>query len=235
MLCNYTINKCTHIQSECSHETNVSLRRHITPKFTQPQKYLLPVLTTMTPQCIRTWTAKLQRVEEQQMRNSKRRSDAIDQEIAAIRKLGRRYSDGQIVLIGACVSQCECCPGKKCQMNTSTGSALSGKSTSMRQIEILFKEGLSDGILIEHRPVIFRAVILSAQAVVRAMQGLQLDCLDRYNVACVQHIQSLHLDQSTPCLSPTTTDIIHQFWQDPVIPLVIRGHWKVVSFPDNAE
>lgn len=183
----------------------------------------------MSPQYFRTWITKP--VEQQQILYTKRRSDTIDQEIAEICQLGRRYRDTQIVLMGR--SQCESYAARY-SIEPLKGTALSGKSTFTRQIEILYKDGLSDEQLMEHRPIIFRTVISSAQAVIRAMQGLQLNCLDNNNLACLQHIQDFQLDPMHPWLPPTTADMIHQFWQDPIIPLVINGHWKVVTFPDNA-
>ena len=56
-----------------------------------------------------------------------------------------------------------------------TGSGESGKSTIVKQMKIIHKEGFTDAELAEYRPIVFKNVLDSAQAVIIYMRKIGWD------------------------------------------------------------
>ena len=56
-----------------------------------------------------------------------------------------------------------------------TGSGESGKSTIVKQMKIIHKDGFTDAELAEYRPIVYKNVLDSAQAVIIYMRKIGWD------------------------------------------------------------
>ena len=66
-----------------------------------------------------------------------------------------------------------------------TGSGESGKSTIVKQMKIIHKDGFTDAELADYRPIVYKNVLDSAQAVILYMRKIGWDFVSFSNRVCV--------------------------------------------------
>ncbi|TFK31206.1 heterotrimeric G-protein alpha subunit, GPA3-like protein [Crucibulum laeve] len=131
------------------------------------------------------------------------------------------------------------------------GSGESGKSTIVKQMKIIHQDGFSVPELAEYRPIVYKNVLDSAQAVIMYMRKVGWECEDYDNQALVEKILEYKLDtrsvipqSSLPHLGSSTNpqiifsseiaEAIHQVWKDPIIPKVTDEHSSNFYLMDSA-
>ncbi|KAJ2916109.1 hypothetical protein MD484_g4302, partial [Candolleomyces efflorescens] len=147
-------------------------------------------------------------------RAGKARSDEIDKQIEEDNKRFKR--ECKILLLG---------------------SGESGKSTIVKQMKIIHKNGFSETELAEFRPVVYKNVLDSAQQVVLYMRKTGIECVDFSNKALAEKILDYRLDlESGNALyfSPEIAEAIHQLWKDPIIPKIMEEHSSDFYLMDSA-
>ncbi|TFK20026.1 heterotrimeric G-protein alpha subunit, GPA3-like protein [Coprinopsis marcescibilis] len=144
-------------------------------------------------------------------RSGKARSDEIDRQIDEDNKRFKR--ECKILLLG---------------------SGESGKSTIVKQMKIIHKNGFSAQELAEYRPVVYRNVLESSQHVVVYMRKAGLDCMEYANRALAEKILDYRLDGETPYFSPEIAEAIDQLWKDPIIPKIMDEHSSKFYLMDSA-
>ncbi|KAJ3905859.1 heterotrimeric G-protein alpha subunit, GPA3-like protein [Lentinula edodes] len=145
-------------------------------------------------------------------KEDKERSDAIDRQIEDDSKKFKR--ECKILLLG---------------------SGESGKSTIVKQMRIIHKDGFPDSERATYRSIVYRNVLDSAQAIIVAMRKLGIDCTIYSNRMLADKIMDYHLDETTAfTLSPEIADAIHQFWGDPVMSKVVDEHGSEFYLMDSA-
>ncbi|KAG7100073.1 guanine nucleotide-binding protein subunit alpha [Marasmius oreades] len=143
---------------------------------------------------------------------AKERSDAIDMQLQKDAQRFRR--ECKILLLG---------PGD------------SGKSTIVKQMRIIHKDGFSDSELAMYAPIVYRNLLDSAQAIIVMMRKLTLDCETSSNRALADKIADYELDKSnSPVLSSEIAEAIHYFWQDPVVAKIMDEHGSEFYLMDSA-
>lgn len=70
-------------------------------------------------------------------------------------------------------------------LNSFIGSGESGKSTIVKQMKIIHKEGFSDAELAEYRPIVYKNVLDSAQAIIIYMKKIGWDFVGYSNRVCL--------------------------------------------------
>ncbi|ESK81537.1 heterotrimeric g-protein alpha gpa3-like protein, partial [Moniliophthora roreri MCA 2997] len=145
-------------------------------------------------------------------KEDKERSDAIDKQVAKDSKEFKR--EYKILLLG---------------------SSESGKSTIVKQMQIIHKDGFPDNERATYRSIVCRIVLDSAHAIILAMRNIGVDCSIYSNRVLADKIMDYRLDESTAfVLSPEIADAINQFWQDPVIPKIMDEHGSDFYLMDSA-
>ncbi|KAI3608772.1 heterotrimeric g-protein alpha gpa3-like protein [Moniliophthora roreri] len=145
-------------------------------------------------------------------KEDKERSDAIDKQIEDDSKRFKR--ECKILLLG---------------------SGESGKSTIVKQMRIIHKDGFPESERVSYRSIVFRNVLDSAHAIILAMRKIGVDCSIYSNRVLADKIMDYRLDESTAfVLSPEIADAINQFWQDPVIPKIMDEHGSDFYLMDSA-
>ncbi|KAG1859028.1 heterotrimeric G protein alpha subunit [Suillus subalutaceus] len=132
-------------------------------------------------------------------RKDKARSDAIDRQIQEdSRRFRKEY---QILLLGA---------------------SESGKSTIVKQMKITHQNGFTKNELMMFHPTIYRNTLDSAQAIVRQMHNMNVECVTFANWTFAKRIVEYRVE-STPdfVFSTDIARAIHELWQDPIIPKVM--------------
>jgi len=116
------------------------------------------------------------------------------------------------------------------------GSGESGKSTIVKQMKIIHKNGFSDAELAGFRGVVYKNVLESAKQVVMYMRKAGLDCVEYSNRAHAEKVLDYRLDAhgDTPFFSPEIAEAIDQLWKDPVIPLIMDEHSSKFYLMDSA-
>ncbi|KAF5368159.1 hypothetical protein D9615_010198 [Tricholomella constricta] len=120
------------------------------------------------------------------------------------------------------------------------GSGESGKSTIVKQMKIIHQDGFSNAELAEYRPVVYKNVLDSAQAVVVYMRKIGLECVEYGNRVLAEKILDYKLDSapgssmSNPYFSPEIADAIHQVWKDPFVSKVMEEHSSNFYLMDTA-
>ncbi|KAL0955378.1 hypothetical protein HGRIS_001626 [Hohenbuehelia grisea] len=115
------------------------------------------------------------------------------------------------------------------------GSGESGKSTIVKQMKIIHQNGFTREELETYRPIVYKNVLDSAQAIVLAMRKIGVEPTDYSNKALADQIVEYRLDQSTGfILSPEIAGAIHQLWKDPIIPKVMDEHSSSFYLMDSA-
>ncbi|KAJ8091038.1 Guanine nucleotide-binding protein alpha-2 subunit [Marasmius tenuissimus] len=146
-------------------------------------------------------------------REDKERSDAIDKIIDEDAKKFKR--ECKILLLG---------------------SGESGKSTVVKQMRIIHKDGFPDVERMTYAPIVYRNVLDSAQAIIVMMRKLNIDCEVYSNRPLADKIADYKLDESTAfVLSPDIAEAINQFWQDPEVTKIIDEHGSDFYLMDSAD
>ncbi|TDL19729.1 guanine nucleotide binding protein, alpha subunit [Rickenella mellea] len=116
------------------------------------------------------------------------------------------------------------------------GSEKSGKSTIVKQMKVMYRNGFSREELLGYRLTIYRNVIESAQAIVNAMQrlGLGPDPVLLANRADADMILDYRIDESPHfTFSQEISLAIHRLWQDSIIPQIL-AYSSEFDLMDNA-
>lgn len=108
-------------------------------------------------------------------------------------------------------------------------------------MKIIHQDGFSPSELAEFRPIVYRNVLDSAQAIIVYMRKIGLECVDYENRALADKILDYRLDaEAVPVadsglyFSPEIGDAIHRLWNDPVIPTVMDEHSSDFYLMDSA-
>ena len=182
-------------------------------------------------------------------RAGKERSDMIDKEIEDHSKRFKR--ECKILLLGAtpfmsCFFRC----GSLTRL-VFTGSGESGKSTIVKQMKIIHKEGFTDAELAEYRPIVYKNVLDSAQAVIIYMRKIGWDFVGYSNRVCFLLLSFHRLISSKPLADkvldyrpdaetsssyfpPDIAEAIHQLWKDPIITKIMDEHSSDFYLMDSA-
>ncbi|TFK45405.1 guanine nucleotide binding protein, alpha subunit [Heliocybe sulcata] len=132
-------------------------------------------------------------------KEAKARSDAIDRDIEVD---SRKYR-------------------KECKILL-LGSGESGKSTIVKQMKIIHQNGFSKDELATFRPIIYKNLLDSAQAIVLAMRKLGVDCVEPVNRQNADRIINYTIESSPSFVfSEEVAQAIHELWRDSVIPKVM--------------
>ena len=124
------------------------------------------------------------------------------------------------------------------QLTSITGPGKSGKSTIVRQLEMMYQNGYTPEQRMRYRNIIRRNLLESIQCILVAMRGLGLDCLAPENRPRADRILAFEYQESTDHLQGFDENVareIYKLWQDPIISIVIdRSHDGKFSIPENA-
>lgn len=107
-------------------------------------------------------------------------------------------------------------------------------------MKIIHQAGFSDAELAEYRPVVYKNVLDSAQAVVVYMRKVGMECIDYNNRELTDRILDYRLDaspgssMSNPYFSPEIAEAISQVWKDPIIPKIMDEHSSEFYLMDSA-
>lgn len=161
-------------------------------------------------------------------REEKSKSDAIDRLLEEDSK--RFKKECKILLLGASSSLSLILnqPGW-------VGSGESGKSTIVKQMKIIHQNGYTSEELSTFRPVVYKNVLESAQAIVRAMRKLDLRPVQPPNQVLADKIRKYTLDSSDPVLSPEIAEAIHVLVQDSVVTKILNEHSSDFYLMDSAQ
>ncbi|KAF9260798.1 heterotrimeric G-protein alpha subunit, GPA3-like protein [Marasmius fiardii PR-910] len=142
-----------------------------------------------------------------------KRSDDIDRQLEEDGKRFRR--ECKILLLG---------PGD------------SGKSTVVKQMRIIHKDGFSESERVSYAPVVYRNVLDSALAIIYTMRKHNIDCETASNRALADKIAEYELNESNgSVLNSEIAEAIHYFWQDPAVAKAINEHGSEFYLMDSAE
>ncbi|KAH6897831.1 heterotrimeric G-protein alpha subunit, GPA3-like protein [Coprinopsis sp. MPI-PUGE-AT-0042] len=117
------------------------------------------------------------------------------------------------------------------------GSGESGKSTIVKQMKIIHKNGFSQEELAQFRPVVYKNVMESAHQVVNYMTKAGLNCVEYSNRALADKILDFHvtaLGDAHPYFSSEIAEAIDQLWKDPIIPKIMDEHSSQFYLMDSA-
>ncbi|KAF5322853.1 hypothetical protein D9619_002293 [Psilocybe cf. subviscida] len=147
--------------------------------------------------------------------SAKERSDEIDRQIE---EDGKRFKrDCKILLLG---------------------SGESGKTTIVKQMKIIHKEGFTKEELALYISIVHRNVFDSAVQVVSYMKKIGLECIEGGNRVLADKILNHKLPQpetdDQPILSGEIAQAISQLWKDPIIPKVMDEHSSDFYLMDSA-
>ena len=102
------------------------------------------------------------------------------------------------------------------------GSGESGKSTIVKQMKIIHKNGYTRDELMVYRQTVYKNLLESAQAIVNAMRKLGVDAQLPANRVHADKILDYRVDSSPSfTFSEDIALAIHHLWQDPVIPKIM--------------
>lgn len=118
------------------------------------------------------------------------------------------------------------------------GSGESGKSTIVKQMKIIHQNGFTEQERIEYRPVIYKNLTESAQAIVLAMSKLGVSPEDPTNRDIADKIMdydiSLISASMSFCYPEDLALSIQRLWQDPIIPKLMDYHSSEFYLMDSA-
>ncbi|KIY67848.1 heterotrimeric G-protein alpha subunit, GPA3-like protein [Cylindrobasidium torrendii FP15055 ss-10] len=114
------------------------------------------------------------------------------------------------------------------------GSGESGKSTIVKQMKIIHQGGYADNERATFRATVHKNVLESAQAIVKAMRKIGVDCVNYSNRVLAEQILDYSLDDTALVLSPEIAEAIHQLWQDPIVPTLLDEHSSEFYLMDSA-
>ncbi|KAJ2496282.1 Guanine nucleotide-binding protein alpha-2 subunit [Coemansia sp. RSA 1972] len=107
------------------------------------------------------------------------------------------------------------------------GSGESGKSTIVKQMKIIHQNGYTREELALFRMTIYKNVLDSAQELVVGMQRCQLFPDDERNMAFVNQIMELNIEQSLAInITHEFVEGIERLWKDPVIEKLLVRTYK---------
>ncbi|KZV98283.1 guanine nucleotide binding protein, alpha subunit, partial [Exidia glandulosa HHB12029] len=115
------------------------------------------------------------------------------------------------------------------------GSGESGKTTIVKQMKIIHQNGYTRDELMHFRPVVYRNLVDSANAIITAMRKLGVDPKEPANRANAELISSYKLDltDTKATISEDVCNAIDALWKDPVIPNVM-DHTSEFYLMDSA-
>ncbi|KAF9260789.1 heterotrimeric G-protein alpha subunit, GPA3-like protein [Marasmius fiardii PR-910] len=146
-------------------------------------------------------------------RGEQKRSDAIDKQLKEDGKRAKR--ECKILLLG---------PGD------------SGKSTVVKQMRIIHKDGIPEPERATYAPIVSGNVLDSARAIIDFMREYDIDCTTASNRALTDKIAEYELNESNgSALTPEIAEAIHYFWQDPMVTKVIDGYRSEFYLMDSAD
>lgn len=115
----------------------------------------------------------------------------------------------------------------------SPGSGETDTGTIIKQMKIVHQNGFSDTELAEYRPMVYKDVLDSAQALILYMRETGIECIDCNNRILADRILDYQLEL-TANFSPDIAKAIHQVWQDPIIPKFMEEHSSEFHLMDSA-
>lgn len=130
--------------------------------------------------------------------------------------------------------------GRQLTIISSAGSGESGKSTIVKQMKIIHQDGFSPAELAIYRPIVYKNVLDSAQAVIVYMRKVGLECVEFGNRIHCDRILDYKLDAApgssavNPYFSPEIAEAIHQLWKDPMVPKIMDEHSSDFYLMDSA-
>jgi guanine nucleotide-binding protein subunit alpha len=111
-------------------------------------------------------------------------------------------------------------------------------------MKIIHQDGFTVEERLSYRPIVYRNVVDSAQALVVAMKKLGLRCVDEGNQVLAEEVLQYRLPRAGPdgeeegteehLLSPAIADAINQVWQDPVVKRILDEHSSEFYLMDSA-
>ncbi|KJA13995.1 hypothetical protein HYPSUDRAFT_467608 [Hypholoma sublateritium FD-334 SS-4] len=119
---------------------------------------------------------------------------------------------------------------------TRVGSPGSGKTSIVKQMQLMHNGCFSAGERSAHRSTILRNVVHAARDVARYMERAGLECVEEEN----QDIAGLILDFELPARGTVTSipseivDAIDQLWRDPVCRMIVKDHAGDFCLMDSA-
>lgn len=132
-------------------------------------------------------------------------------------------------------------------LNSFSGTRESGKSTIVKQMKIIHQDGFSEAELAEYRPVIYKNVLESAQAVGIYMRKIGLECEKYSNRVWAERFLDYHHDLSSdanssqpsisnnnPYFSPEIAKAIHELCRDANVVKVMDEHLSDFYLMDSA-
>lgn len=150
-------------------------------------------------------------------RAAKARSDAIDKSIGEDAKRYKR--ECKILLLG---------------------SGESGKSTIVKQMKIIHKGGFTESELMDYRPVVYKNVLDSAQAIIVYMRKIGAECTEYENRINSDKILDYRLDDapgssmSNPYFSPEISRAISEVCMDPAVQKILDQDFTEFYLMDSA-
>ncbi|XP_056287931.1 guanine nucleotide-binding protein subunit alpha-14-like [Pseudoliparis swirei] len=93
------------------------------------------------------------------------------------------------------------------------GTGESGKSTFIKQMRIIHGSGYSDADRKGFTRLVFQNIVNAIQALIRAMQTLEIDYIDDKNISHAQKLSQVEADQVSN-LEAWQVDGIRQVWRD---------------------
>ncbi|CAG8732315.1 10667_t:CDS:2, partial [Acaulospora morrowiae] len=104
-----------------------------------------------------------------------------------------------------------------------TGSGESGKSTIVKQMKIIHKNGYTRDELAHYRITVYKNLMDSAQAIVNATRNFRLEFQKPENKAFADKILDYYIENDPAFrLSPEIVDAIESIWSDPIIKAVME-------------
>ncbi|KAH6906989.1 heterotrimeric G-protein alpha subunit, GPA3-like protein [Coprinopsis sp. MPI-PUGE-AT-0042] len=125
------------------------------------------------------------------------------------------------------------------------GSGESGKSTIVKQMKIIHKNGFSPEELAQFRPVVYKNIMESAHQVVNCMTKVGLDRVEYLNrMLMLTHLQApanknldfyiTTLRDTHPYFSFEIAEAINQLWKDPIIRKIMDENSSQFYLMDSA-
>ncbi|KAJ7592439.1 guanine nucleotide binding protein, alpha subunit [Mycena floridula] len=115
------------------------------------------------------------------------------------------------------------------------GSGESGKSTIIKQMKIIYQNGYTTAELATFRPVIYKNVLESAQAIIKALPKFNLRPVHAQNRILAEKIRDYSWTEDTNwILAPEIAEAIYQVVQDPVVSKVMNEHLSEFYLMDSA-
>ena len=102
-------------------------------------------------------------------------------------------------------------------------------------MKVIHQGGYSADELASFRPVIYKNVLESAQAIIKAMRKLDLRPQHSTNRVLAEKIREYRLEMSDFVLSHEIADAINMLVQDPVVQTILNEHSSSFYLMDSAQ